>query len=80
MIGGWTPFWGIVAQPVGFVVFMTVALAETERLPLDLPAGESEIIGYLVEYSGMKFGMFLLTDFLETIMVACLAASASGPT
>ena len=33
MIGGWIPFWGIVAQPVGFVVFMTVALAETESLP-----------------------------------------------
>ena len=75
IIGGWIPLWGIVAQPVAFVVFVTAALAETKRLPFDLPEGESEIIGYFVEYSGMKFGMFFLTDFLETIMVACLATT-----
>ncbi len=75
LIGGWIPFWGVVAQPVAFVVFVTAALAETKRLPFDLPEGESEIIGYFVEYSGMKFGMFFLTDFLETIMVACLATT-----
>ncbi len=75
MLGGWIPFWGIVAQPVAFLVFVTAALAETKRVPFDLPEGESEIIGYFVEYSGMKFGMFFLTDFLETIMVACLATT-----
>ena len=75
MIGGWIPLWGIVVQPVAFFVFVTAALAETKRLPFDLPEGESEIIGYFVEYSGMKFGMFFLTDFLETIMVACLATT-----
>jgi len=75
MIGGWIPFWGIVAQPVAFIVFLTAALAETKRAPFDLPEAESEIIGYFVEYSGMKFGMFFLTDFLETIMVACLATT-----
>ena len=73
--GGWIPFWGIVAQPVAFFVFVTAALAETKRLPFDLPEGESEIIGYFVEYSGMKFGMFYLTDFLETIVVASLATT-----
>ena len=75
MIGGWIPFWGIVAQPVAFIVFVTAALAETKRAPFDLPEAESEIVGYFVEYSGMKFGMFFLTDFLETIMVACLATT-----
>jgi len=75
MIGGWLPFWGIITQPVAFVVFMTAALAETKRAPFDLPEAESEIIGYFTEYSGMKFGMFFLTDFLETIMVACLATT-----
>ena len=70
LIGGWIPCWGFVVQPVAFVIFLTAALAETKRLPFDLPEGESEIIGYFVEYSGMKFGMFFLTDFLETIMVA----------
>lgn len=73
--GGWLPLWGIVVQPIAFLVFLTAALAETKRAPFDLPEGESEIIGYFVEYSGMKFGMFFLADFLETIMVACLAAT-----
>ena len=75
MLWGWLPFWGIVTQPVAFIVFLTAALAETKRAPFDLPEAESEIIGYFVEYSGMKFGMFFLTDFLETIMVACLATT-----
>lgn len=72
---GWLPLWGIFTQPVAFFVFLTAALAETKRLPFDLPEGESEIIGYFVEYSGMKFGMFFLTDFLETIIVASLATT-----
>jgi len=75
LLGGWLPMWGIVVQPVGFIIFVTAALAETKRLPFDLPEGESEIIGYFVEYSGMKFGMFFPTDFLETIVVACLATT-----
>jgi NADH-quinone oxidoreductase subunit H len=73
--GGWIPLWGIVTQPVAFIIFVTAALAETKRVPFDLPEGESEIIGYFVEYSGMKFGMFFLTDFLETIVVACLSTT-----
>jgi NADH-quinone oxidoreductase subunit H len=75
LIGGWLPLWGIVTQPVAFFVFVTAALAETKRLPFDLPEGESEIVGYFVEYSGMKFGMFFLADFLETIVVASLATT-----
>jgi len=75
LIGGWIPMWGIVTQPVAFIVFLTAGLAETKRLPFDLPEGESEIIGYFVEYSGMKFGMFFLTDFLETIVVSSLATT-----
>jgi NADH-quinone oxidoreductase subunit H len=74
-LGGWVPLWGIVVQPVAFFVFATAALAETKRIPFDMPEGESEVIGYFVEYSGMKFGMFFLSDFLETIMVACLATT-----
>jgi NADH-quinone oxidoreductase subunit H len=74
-VGGWIPLWGILVQPVAFFVFLTAALAETKRVPFDLPEGESEIIGYFVEYSGMKFGMFFLADFLETILVACLATT-----
>ena len=75
LAGGWLPLWGIVTQPVAFFIFLTAALAETKRVPFDLPEAESEIIGYFVEYSGMKFGMFFLTDFLETIVVACLSTT-----
>jgi NADH-quinone oxidoreductase subunit H len=72
---GWIPLWGIILQPVAFFVFVTAALAETKRIPFDMPEGESEVIGYFVEYSGMKFGMFFTADFLETIMVACLVTT-----
>jgi NADH-quinone oxidoreductase subunit H len=72
---GWIPAWGVFVQPVGFLVFMTAALAETKRVPFDLPEGESEIIGYFVEYSGMKFGMFFLTDLVETVLVTCLVTT-----
>ncbi len=75
LIGGWLPCWGIVTQPLAFLVFVTAALAETKRVPFDLPEGESEIVGYFVEYSGMKFGMFYLADFLETIVVASLSTT-----
>ncbi|MCG3175656.1 MAG: NADH-quinone oxidoreductase subunit H [Candidatus Omnitrophica bacterium] len=69
---GWIPAYGIFVQPLAFFLFMTAALAETKRVPFDLPEGESEIVGYFVEYSGMKFGMFFLTDLVETVLVACL--------
>ena len=72
---GWLPAWGIFVQPLAFLLFMTAALAETKRVPFDLPEGESEIIGYFVEYSGMKFGMFFLTDLVETVLVACLVTT-----
>ena len=71
-LGGWLPAWGVVVQPLGCLIFMTAALAETKRIPFDLPEGEPEIIGYFVEYSGMKFGLFFLTDFVETTLVAAL--------
>ena len=72
---GWIPAWGFLIQPLGGIIFMTAALAETKRVPFDLPEGESEIIGYFVEYSGMKFGMFFLTDLVETVLVACLVTT-----
>ncbi len=64
--------WGIVVQPIGFLLFLTAGAAITKRTPFDLPEGESEIVGYHVEYSGMKFGMFLMTDFIESIVVCGL--------
>jgi NADH-quinone oxidoreductase subunit H len=61
--------WGIVIQPLAFILFLTAGAAVTKRTPFDLPEGESEIVGYHVEYSGMKFGMFLMTDFFESIVI-----------
>ncbi|MDP3544243.1 MAG: NADH-quinone oxidoreductase subunit H [Elusimicrobiota bacterium] len=62
--------WGIVVQPVAFVLFLVAGIAVTKRIPFDLPEGESEIVGYHVEYSGMKFGMFMMTDFFESIVIS----------
>jgi NADH-quinone oxidoreductase subunit H len=61
--------WGIlgVPQAIAFVLFLTAAIAESKRTPFDIPEGESEIIGYFVEYSGMRFGMFYLGEFVEII-------------
>jgi NADH-quinone oxidoreductase subunit H len=56
---------GIFRQPLGFLLFLTAAIAETKRTPFDIPEGEPEIIGYFVEYSGLRFGMFFLGEFLE---------------
>ncbi len=72
LLFGFLPKWGIFLQPLGFIVFLISAIAETKRIPFDLPEGESEIIGFFTEYSGMKFGMFMLTDYIETLMVAVL--------
>ena len=69
------PRWGILVQPFGFLLFLIAATAQTKRTPFDVPEGESEIIGYHLEYSGIKFGMFMMTDFVESIMVAAVAAT-----
>jgi len=75
LVFGFLPKWGIFLQPLGFAVFFIAALAETKRVPFDLPEGESEIIGFFTEYSGLKWGLFMMTDFLEVIIVSCLAAT-----
>jgi NADH-quinone oxidoreductase subunit H len=69
-IWGWLPAWGLFLQPVGFLVFFASAFAETKRAPFDLPEGESEIIGYFIEYSGLKFGMFMLSEFVEVVILS----------
>jgi NADH-quinone oxidoreductase subunit H len=57
--------WGWAMQPVALILFLTAAIAETKRGPFDLPEGEPEIIGYFVEYSGMRWGMFFLAEFID---------------
>jgi NADH-quinone oxidoreductase subunit H len=69
------PAWGIFLQPVGFIVFFAAAFAETKRAPFDVPEGESEIIGYFVEYSGMKFGLFMISEFAEVVILASITTA-----
>ncbi|MBI4917489.1 MAG: NADH-quinone oxidoreductase subunit H [Acidobacteria bacterium] len=67
--------WGVVVQPLGFVLFLAAAIAESKRTPFDLPEGESEIVaGYFVEYSGMKFAAFYLGELMEIGVLACFLA------
>jgi NADH-quinone oxidoreductase subunit H len=64
--------WGIVTQPLGFILFFVAVIAETKRAPFDLPEGESEILGFFVEYSGARFMMFYLAEFIEIVFAACM--------
>jgi NADH-quinone oxidoreductase subunit H len=61
---------GLLLQPIGFLVFFASAFAETKRAPFDLPEGESEIVGYFVEYSGMQFGLMFLSEFVEIVVLS----------
>ena len=72
LLFGFLPKWGIFLQPLGFLVFFFAALAETKRVPFDMPEGESEIIGFFTEYGGLKWGLFMMTDFMEIIIVSAL--------
>jgi len=75
VIGG-LPAWGIFLQPLAFLLFFAAAVAETKRVPFDLPEGESEIVaGYHVEYSGGKFLMFFAGEFAEIVTVAGLVTT-----
>ncbi|XXV07083.1 complex I subunit 1 family protein [Sorangium sp. So ce1335] len=65
--------WGIFVQPFAFFLFLAALAAETKRIPFDQPEGESEIVaGYFVEYSGMKFGMFMTGEYVELITSSAL--------
>jgi NADH-quinone oxidoreductase subunit H len=66
--------WGIWGIPhfISFVLFLTAVIAETKRTPFDIPEGEPEIIGYFVEYSGLRFGLFFLGEFLEITFSSAL--------
>ena len=72
--GGLPWHWGIFGVPqfIAFILFLTAAIAETKRTPFDIPEGEPEIIGYFVEYSGLRFGMFFLGEFIEIVFSSAL--------
>ncbi|MDP6626057.1 MAG: NADH-quinone oxidoreductase subunit H, partial [Nitrospinota bacterium] len=68
--------WGIFLQPLGFFMFLACAIAENKRAPFDVAEGEAEIIaGYFLEYSGLKFGMFYMAEFLEVVTISAMVTT-----
>ena len=67
--------WFVIPQFLGFILFLIAGIAETRRLPFDLPEAESELVaGYHSEYSGMKFGMFFVGEYLGVTLISGLIA------
>jgi NADH-quinone oxidoreductase subunit H len=71
---GFFPRWHFIPQIVGFLCYLTAAVAETNRIPFDLPEAETELVaGFHTEYSSFKFAMFFMAEYANMITVSCLA-------
>lgn len=73
----WAGFhWNIIFQPLGFLIYIIAATAESNRTPFDIPEAEQELVaGYNVEYSGMKFAMFFLAEFVNMFTLSAVATT-----
>jgi NADH-quinone oxidoreductase subunit H len=71
---GFIPRWFVFLQPVGFFVYMTAGIAETNRAPFDFPEAEQELVaGYHTEYSSMTFAMFFMAEYINMVTVSAVA-------
>ncbi|WP_025762824.1 NADH-quinone oxidoreductase subunit NuoH [Dyadobacter tibetensis] len=69
-------YWFVLTQPIGFVLFLIAGIAETHRLPFDIPEAESELVaGFHSEYSGMKFGMFFIGEYLGITLISAMVVT-----
>jgi NADH-quinone oxidoreductase subunit H len=75
LLFGFLPRWGVVIQPLAAVIFMTAVVAETNRTPFDLPEAESEIVGYHVEYSSLKFALFFMAEYVNIVVASAVTVS-----
>ncbi|HEU4390894.1 MAG TPA: NADH-quinone oxidoreductase subunit NuoH, partial [Blastocatellia bacterium] len=73
---GFVPKWTVFKQPIGFAIFFVASLAETNRVPFDLPEAEAELVaGYFTEYSSMKFAMFFMAEYINLITATSVATT-----
>jgi NADH-quinone oxidoreductase subunit H len=73
---GLIPRWFVFLQPIGFLIFMTAGVAETNRAPFDFPEAEQELVaGYHTEYSSMSFAMFFLAEYINMVTVSAVASN-----
>jgi len=73
---GFIPRWFVFLQPIGFLVYMTAGVAETNRAPFDFPEAEQELVaGYHTEYSSMSFAMFFLAEYVNMVTVSAVATN-----
>ncbi len=71
---GFIPRWFLFVQPIGFLVYLTAGIAETNRAPFDFPEAEQELVaGYHTEYSSMSFAMFFLAEYVNMVTVSAVA-------